>query len=38
MSNKAQTLYDLSIATINFIESHPFIDKKIIENVRKNLV
>ena len=38
MSNKAQTLYDLSIATINFIESHPFIDRKIIERCKKKIL
>lgn len=38
MSNKAQTLYDLSIATINFIETHPFIDKKIIEKCKKKIL
>ena len=29
MNNNAQTLYDLSIATLNFLENAQFVDKSV---------
>ena len=38
MNNNAQTLYDLSIATLNFLENAQFVDKSVKRKALKNFM
>ena len=38
MNNNGQTLYDLSLATINFLETHPHINKKVVKKCKKKIL
>ena len=38
ISNKDQLLYDLSIATLNFIKTHPFVEKSQIKKCKKKIL
>lgn len=38
MDNSGQTLYDLSLATINFIETHRFLDKKLKNYCKRKII
>ena len=38
ISNDAQLLYDLSLATINFLEEHPLINEKLVEKCKNKIL
>ena len=38
MNNKGQTLFDLSLATLNFIEEHPNLSKDIKDKCKKKII
>lgn len=38
MNNNGQTLYDLSLATINFIETHPLINQEIVKKCKRKIL
>ena len=38
MDNNGQTLYDLSMAKINFIEQHPLLEKRLLQKCKKKII